>query len=52
VLAVLVLRGAQTLTCDVLTPAARTVAASGELPFPNPMGLPRLDAFEPPTMAE
>ena|GEM_PF-2560867 len=28
---------------DVLTPAARAVAASGVLRFPNPMGLPRLD---------
>ena len=27
---------------DVLTPPARRVAASGEIMFPNPMGLPRL----------
>lgn len=26
-----------------LTPAARAVEAGGEVPFPNPMGLPRLD---------
>jgi uncharacterized protein YceH (UPF0502 family) len=25
---------------DLLTPSARAVAASGEIPFPNPMGLP------------
>jgi uncharacterized protein YceH (UPF0502 family) len=29
---------------DLLTPAARTVAASGELPFPNPMGLPLVES--------
>lgn len=28
---------------DVLTPVAEAVASSGVLPFPNPMGLPRLD---------
>ncbi len=29
---------------DLLTPAASAVAASGELPFPNPMGLPAIGA--------
>jgi uncharacterized protein YceH (UPF0502 family) len=32
-------RGADELI-DLLTPAASTVAASGEIPYPNPMGLP------------
>jgi uncharacterized protein YceH (UPF0502 family) len=32
---------------DVLTPAARAIAASGELPFPNPMGLPAVDSATP-----
>ncbi len=36
-------RGAVQLI-DLLTPAAWTVAVSGELPFPNPMGLPAVDA--------
>jgi len=35
-------QGAEQLI-DALTPAARAVAASGVLRFPNPMGLPRLD---------
>jgi uncharacterized protein YceH (UPF0502 family) len=29
---------------ELLTPAAQAVAASGVLPFPNPMGLPPIDA--------
>jgi hypothetical protein len=29
---------------DLLTPAASAVAASGELPYPNPMGLPAVES--------
>ena len=36
-------QGAEQLI-ELLTPASLAVAASGVLPFPNPMGLPQLDA--------
>ncbi len=31
---------------ELLTPAATTIAGSGEISFPNPMGLPRVDAAD------
>jgi len=43
VIAALGEQGAEQLI-DVLTSAARAVAGSGVLPYPNPMGLPQLDA--------
>ena len=36
-------QGAEELI-ELLTPSARAIAVSGELPFPNPMGLPQLGA--------